>query len=177
MNQPDHKIFEDLIKPLEKRIYLYLKKLCREGHIAEDVLQETLLSAYKKHQTVNEPTKFASWLYRVGINHCKMYKRALKPVHEESEKIIIETASTQDNPADLFDQKDFAERLEHALQEMPEKYRAVLILKDIEGYKSREIAEKLNLSLPNVKAISLRAREKLKAILSGHYQGYDMSSS
>ncbi len=165
MTTLDHKSFEALVKPLEKRVYLYLKKLCREGNLAQDVLQDTLLSAYKHHHTVNEPSKFASWLYRVGINHCKMHKRRQKPVHEESEKVLLEAASSDDNPSDLFDQQDFAQRLEHALHELPEKYRAVLILKDIEGYKAREIAEKLNLSLANVKAISLRAREKLRKLL------------
>ena len=166
MDPSQHQLFEALIKPLEKRIYLYLKKLCREGHIAEDVLQETLISAYKKQHTVQDPSKFTSWLYRVGINHCKMYKRGQKPIHDDSEKILNETASMKDNPADIFEQKDFAERLELALHALPEKYRAVLILKDIEGYKSREIAEKLSLSLSNVKTILLRAREKLKAVLN-----------
>ena len=131
-------------------------------------MQETLLSAYKNQHAVNEPTKFASWLYRIGINHCKMHMRRQKPVHDESEKILLSAAGSNDNPADLFDQQDFAERLEHALHELPDKYRAVLILKDIEGYKAKEIAEKLNLSLPNVKAISLRAREKLRKIFSSN---------
>jgi len=168
MIQPEHEGFEQIIKPLEKRIYLYLKKLCRHGHVAEDVLQETLLSAYKNQHTVNEPTKFASWLYRIGINHCKMHLRRQKPIHEDSEKVLQSTAGHNDNPSEIFDQQDFAERLQHALHDLPEKYRAVLILKDIEGYKAKEIAEKLNLSLSNVKAISLRAREKLKKILDSN---------
>ena len=168
MQHSEHDNFEALIKPLEKRIYLYLKKLCRHGHVAEDVLQETLLSAYKNQHTVNEPTKIASWLYRIGINHCKMHQRRQKPLHDDSENVLLRAAGSNDNPADLFDQQDFAERLEHALHELPDKYRAVLILKDIEGYKAKEIVEKLNLSLPNVKAISLRAREKLRKILSSN---------
>ncbi|MEI7941917.1 MAG: RNA polymerase sigma factor [Candidatus Riflemargulisbacteria bacterium] len=161
-NIVSHEDFEAMVKPLEKRIYLYLKKLCKEGFSAQDVMQETLITAYHKHQTVKDQTKFASWLYRVGINHCNMYKRKLKPIHEESEKVILLTPDNNSNPADIFDQKDFAHKLETALHKLPEKYRIVLILKDIEGYKSKEISEKTGLSLANVKAISLRARKKLQ---------------
>ena len=166
MQLNEHADFEALIKPLEKRVFLYLRKLCQEGYLAEDVLQDTLISAFQKHQTVKEPSRFASWLYRVAINHCKMHKRREKPIHDESEQVILNLADEHENPAELFDQNDFGQRLEHALHSLPENYRAVLILKDIEGYKAREIAEKLGLSLPNVKAISLRAREKLKKLLN-----------
>ena len=161
-NIVSHQDFEAMIKPLEKRIYLYLKKLCKEGFSAQDVMQETLITAYHKHQTVKDQTKFASWLYRIGINHCNMYKRKQKPIHDESEKVLLSTPDNNSNPADIFDQQDFATRLEIALQALPEKYRVVLILKDIEGYKSIEIAEKTGLSLANVKAITLRARKKLQ---------------
>ena len=160
-----HQDFEAMIKPLEKRVYLYLKKICKEGFSAQDVMQETLITAYNKHQTVKDQTKFASWLYRIGINHCNMYKRKQKPIHDESEKVLLSIPDINSNPADIFDQQDFAQRLEIALHTLPEKYRVVLILKDIDGYKASEIADKTGLTVSNVKAISLRARKKLQQSL------------
>ncbi len=165
MQSIDHTEFETLIKPLEKRIYNYLTRLCKESTLAQDILQESLISAYEKRHTVKEPSKFASWLYRIGLNHCRMHKRRNNPIHSNSEEILTTLADNTSNPALLFDQQDFGERLEIALSKLPEKYRAVLILKDIEGYKAKEIAEQLKLSLTNVKAISLRARKKLQLIL------------
>ncbi len=158
--------FEELMKPFQGRIYNFLKKMCNQGETAEDMMQETFVSVWKSIGTYREEAKFSTWLFQIASNHCLMQKRKDSRRPQVSLDATIHPDFSAD-PSVVYDKNDLKQKLDAALAKMPESYRVVYVLKDIEGFRSQEIADMLGLSLPNVKARVLRARQKLQAILQG----------
>lgn len=172
----DLNAFEKLILTYESRIYNFLYKMCRKPGSAEDMMQETFINAFRKINTFNGESKFSTWLFKIASNNCLMLKRKYgkqkvssldEPIDDG--QLFIDIADWDSNPADLYEQSELKEKLDDALAELPEIYRAVFILKDIEGFKANEIADMLGVSLPNVKARILRARSKLQQIFKSKF--------
>jgi len=167
----DIRSFEKLVKPYEAGIYNFLIKMCHTPETAEDILQETLISAYQKIQGFRGESKFSSWLFRIATNYCLMHKRKnsreinISSTDNDPENIAWEIPDWSNNPAEQYSEKEFQEILDNALGQLPEIYRSMFLLKDVEGFKSEEIAKMLDISLPNVKARTLRARAMLQKIL------------
>jgi RNA polymerase sigma-70 factor (ECF subfamily) len=172
--QGDLSAFETLIRPFEGRIYNFLKKMCAQCETAEDMMQETFVSAWKNIGSYRQEAKFSTWMFQIATNHCLMQKRKDARRTSISLDAPLGEAGTAWDVPDLsaepsvqYDNKDLKQRLDHALSQLPEIYRAIFILKDVEGFRSNEISKMLDISLPNVKARVLRARMKLQEILKG----------
>lgn len=158
--------FEELMKPFQGRIYNFLKKMCNQGETAEDMMQETFVSVWKSIGTYREEAKFSTWLFQIASNHCLMQKRKDSRRPQVSLDVTIHPDFSAD-PSVVYDKNDLKQKLDAALARLPESYRVVYVLKDVEGFRSQEIADMLGLSLPNVKARVLRARQKLQVALKG----------
>ncbi len=168
--------FEQLIKPYESKVFNFLLKMCKNKEAAEDQMQETFINVFKKIGDFRKEAKFSTWVFQIAVNNCLMLKRKLKDKHQDilDENIAqfnSEEENWQANPEEIYQKKELKELLDRALAELPEIYRAVFLLKDVEGFRSQEIAELLKISLPNVKARILRARKMLRDILSAELAG------
>lgn len=173
--QGDLTAFESLIKPYEARIYNFLVKMCKGREIAEDLMQDTFINAFRKIESFRSEAKFSTWLFQIASNNCLMHKRKTgkrvvssldEPLNSDGGKdFFAEVADWKNDPADLFEKDELKAMLDDALAQIPEIYRAVFLLKDVEGFKAKEIAEMLNISLSNVKARVLRGRAMLQEIL------------
>jgi RNA polymerase sigma-70 factor, ECF subfamily len=165
--------FEGLIKPYESRIYNFLSKMCNDRDIAEDLMQETFINAFNNIQQFQSKAKFSTWLFKIAVNHCLMHKRNSKSApqileyefDDDSFNIVNNISDSEFDPALLYAKKEIKEYLGSALNKLPKIYKSVFILKDIEGFKAKEIADMINLPLSTVKARILRARLKLNSIL------------
>lgn len=170
--------FEMLISRYEKKIYNLAYRFLNNEEEAIEVLQETLIRAYRFIKKFEERSSFYTWLYRIAVNVAlrKLKKRSkeekvlsLDQTVPGYEDIPQEIPDDSQNPEIIYEQKRIQETVRRALEEMPEAYRAVIFLRDVEGLSNKEVAEILKLSVPAVKSRLHRGRlflrEKLKYLI------------
>lgn len=148
--------------------------VCGHTEDAEDVMQEALLKTYQYVNRIEEPEAFRTWLYRTVRNACLMKRR--RRVNEPAQHVSIEQGQLGDGgepqPLDVEDTSRPAdrrlvdawigERLRRALQHLPASYRAIVVLREIEGLSTKEVASIMQISEANVKTRLHRARGRLR---------------
>lgn len=175
----DGEAFAQLVRRHEERIFLLAQKVCAAAPSeAEDVSQETFVTAYKKLDQFRSASALGTWLHRIAANLCWMRLRKKKQVAmvpivdkptEGQPGIGADTLSdNNDDPAKTARKKELQGAVTRALEELPVEQRMVVFMKDIQDMANEEIAQALNLSLPAVKSRLHRAREILRERLSLH---------
>jgi RNA polymerase sigma-70 factor, ECF subfamily len=178
----DEKSFEILVNRYVDRIYGLAFRITRDHHQSEEVLQEVQLTLIKKIDTFRGESKFSSWLYRVTANASFMIIRAERKYENE---LSLENYAPYDDKGTLMGKihyKDWSSRpdiiiyvkealeiLEKAINELPDVYRIVFHLRDIEGFSNEEVSEILDLSIPAVKSRIHRARLYLRDKVSDYF--------
>ncbi len=143
---------------------------------AEDVLQETFIIMLNKLNTFEGKSSLYTWLYRVATNVALGKLRKKKNIDDsrsydkiEFENISsLEIADWPDHLSEEFDTEEFHKCLQRAMDELPDHYRAVFILRDLEGHSTRNTAKILEISEANVKVRLMRARLYLRDQLAYH---------
>jgi len=157
-------------------IVRYVRGIVRNDAEAEDLTQETLLRAYNKLSTLEDPAKLVPWLYRIATNvtHDRFRQAAYRhrPLSLEEDKGVEgETASLRIVPDEslrldkLMEQKEMSSCVKEYMEDLSDSYRAVILLHDVQGLTNPEIAEMLGVSLATVKIRLHRARTKLRVAL------------
>ncbi|MFN3422227.1 MAG: RNA polymerase sigma factor [Armatimonadota bacterium] len=181
--QGDYNAFMQLIEPHEKRLYNLALKITGSREDAEDVLQDTLLSALEHLHDFRGDAAFGTWLYRIAMHNAFRILRKRRGSESVSlEELITEKVDEDEDtiphpefiaewrdPAEVAEQNELKRILEEAIQQLPESYRAVFLLRDVEGLSTKEVADILGISEGNVKVRLLRARLKLREILSRYF--------
>ncbi|GJM15289.1 MAG: RNA polymerase sigma factor [Thermodesulfobacteriota bacterium] len=178
----DESSFEEIVNRYSDRIYGFALRITRNTSDAEEVFQEVFLTLTKKLHTFRGDSKFSSWLYRVTVNTSYMYLRSQKK-HENN--ISLENYAPYDEKGTLMGRimyKDWSSRpdiiifnkeavviIEKAINELPESYRTVFHLRDIEGLSNEEVGNILEISIPAVKSRLHRARLFLRDKLSDYF--------
>jgi RNA polymerase sigma-70 factor (ECF subfamily) len=157
-------------------IHRYIRGIVRDAAVAEDLTQETLLRAHQKLATLEDPARLASWLYRIATNIC--YDRFRQSPPRDRMRSLDEEAANdpeRDRSPTLTDagprldkvleQQEMSACVQRYLADLPDPYRAVILLHDEAGMTNPEIAEMLGASLATVKIRVHRAREELRATL------------
>lgn len=173
--------FYELVKRYEKRLYNFGLRMCNDPSDAEDMVQDTFLNVFKYIDGFRYETKFKNWLYRIATSACLKKKRRSKfaPDRElslDSFRPADESAVAMQEPrwatqplARLLDE-ELKGVIRQALMELPEKYRLVIVLRDLEGFSTQEAADILNLTPANVKVRLHRARLFLRDALKSYYE-------
>ncbi len=159
-------------------VYRLALRLMQNEADAEDVMQETFLSAFKAIGGFQGRSELSTWLYRITYNTALMRLRK----HQPQTVSVEETEAADDGslvPAQLFDwcclpESDFdtnetRARLEQAIGELPEKLRVVFVLRELEGLSTEETATALDISIETVKTRLHRARLRLRERLSVYF--------
>jgi RNA polymerase sigma factor (sigma-70 family) len=157
------------------RIYNFPARMCRNDEDAKDVLQETLIAVVRSVKDFRGEGKLSTWLFRIAANVCRKMRRRGKfePAHHlpleaflptEDEKARLGTAGETLEAALL--RTDLRDTLEAGIVALPPTYRAVLILRDLEGLSTAETAEALGLTTITVKVRLHRARLALRQRLA-----------
>lgn len=156
------------------RIYNLGLRMLRNNEDAEDMLQETFITAFKKISAFKGKSTFYTWIYRIGVNIAlgKMRKHSrMRVTHsiEEPDFEKLHGMKISDWP-DYIETKvsdeEFRIALKVALDDLDEKYRSVFVLRDLEGLSTAKTAEILKLSESNVKVRLMRARLFLRENMS-----------
>jgi len=175
---------EELVSRYESRVYSLAYRMLGNKEDAEDVLQDTFLNVVRSIDGFKSQSSFSTWLYRVAAN-AALTKLRQKSKREKSEgEFLDEVYSVReathsessmvdwsDGPADRLLNEEARQVMEEAITELPEKYRIVFVLRDVEGMPAAEVAKALDLSIPAVKSRLHRARLYLRNRLSHYYTG------
>ncbi|MGH7799725.1 MAG: sigma-70 family RNA polymerase sigma factor [Thermodesulfobacteriota bacterium] len=173
--------FNELVNRYADKIYRLALRITHNPSDAEDVLQEVFIILVEKLDTFNEESKFSTWLHRVALNatfiHLRAgtkYKNDLSledyiPYDEDGVLKGIEEKDWSSRPDDILLSKEAMDLIEMTVNELPEPYRIVFHLRDVEGLTNHEVAKILGLSLPNVKSRILRARLFLRDKISDYF--------
>ena len=173
--------FPDLVKRYEQKLYNFSLRMCRDAADAEDTVQETFLNVFRYLKDFRYETKFKNWLYRVTASTCikKRRKSKFAPQRELSLDEFLPQDETEvpDRvprwalmPLDKLLNDELLDKIDEAIFTLPEKYRPVIVLRDIEDFSTAETAQILNLSDANVKVRLHRARLFLRDKLKGYFE-------
>ena len=177
----DKKSVSLLVNKYSSRIYAVAFRLMQNEEDAEDVLQETFIIMLNKLSTFEGKSSLYTWLYRVATNVALGKLRKKKNVDDsrsfdkiEFENISsLELADWSDHLEEKFDTDEFRKCLQKAMDELPDHYRTVFILRDLEGHSTRNTAKILEISEANVKVRLMRARLYLRDQLAYHLKCVD----
>jgi len=172
--------FEEFVTRFGGRIYAFGLKFCGEREDAQDVLQDTLLQAYRSLRTLEHAEAMTSWLYRVAANACLMKRR--KGKFEPDREISLEEIlpGTQDDlrvqipdpkalPHEQAVRGELQARVRKAVGDLPPAYRIVLVMRDMEQLTTQEVADALGLEISAVKMRLHRARLMVRRTLEAGY--------
>lgn len=176
LSLPSEKEFTDLVSKYRTSIHRYILTVVRNPTVAEDLTQETFLRAFRKLETLRDDTKVSAWLYRISTNLCRDYYRrssrspktvSIEDSREDGPAGVQERLRDTDRPPlDLWlEQDQMSACVKGYLEDLPDAYRAVVLLHDLEGMTDSEIAKMLGCSLGAVKIRLHRARARLKSAL------------
>ncbi|NMB53999.1 MAG: sigma-70 family RNA polymerase sigma factor [Leptolinea sp.] len=158
-------------------IYRLAVNLLGDADSAEDVVQETFVSAITHRETFEGRSRLSSWLYRIAYNAAlaRLRSRREDPLPEDEPdeessfplpRSLVEWTMT---PEQMLADSEAAEHLQKAIQSLPLKYRVVFFLRDMEDQPTAQVAEVLGLTETAVKVRLHRARLALREILSEYF--------
>ena len=173
--------FFDLVRPYERAVFLAALSLVKNDADAEDVAQEAILKAFKNLARFRQEAKFSTWLIQIAINEAKMkLRKERRHLYESIEDgqqndvgdyIPKDFADWREIPSEALEQKELRKALTRALDSLAEKYRTILILRDVQHLSITETAQLLGLSEANVKTRLCRARLQMRDALAPGFDG------
>jgi RNA polymerase sigma-70 factor (ECF subfamily) len=175
-------LFHDLIRPCERSIYFLLYSLLRNEAEAEDVAQETVIKVFQNLEKFRGDSQFRTWVLSIARNEGLGRLRKISIRREDSldaetdEKTGDYTpailTSWREIPVEALEQKELGDLLRKAIEGLPEIYRNVVLLRDIEEMDIRETAAAMGISEASVKVRLHRARALLQRDLAPQLKGF-----
>lgn len=164
--------FGDLVVRYQDRLYNTMVRVVGSTDEAYDVVQDAFVQAFVKLETFQRASQFYTWLYRIAFNLAISRRRRQKPtasLDRAREEAGDEPVSDGAGPTSGLEQQERAAQVQAALAALSEEHRAVLVLREIDGFDYEAIAEMLDLPVGTVRSRLNRARtqlrEQLKAVL------------
>jgi len=177
----DFAAFEELVDRYEDKIFRLAFRFVRNETEAKEIVQDTFLLVWRKLDTFKGDSQFGSWLYRVATNTALMRLRAQRRHPEIStEELPVDYLDNYGQlpaagenwakrPDDELQSDELRRRIQKAVDELPEIYRTVFIIRDVEGLSTEETAEVLEISIPTVKTRLHRARLALRDAITRYF--------
>ncbi len=173
--------FEELVSRYSNKAFSLATRLTRNQQDAEEVLQDVFVSVFRKLAGFEGKSSFSSWLYRVTVNASLMKLRKRRQDHSISieelqpqvQNSLIMKTSERHEADNITSGNQLKSALEDAIRRLPEDYRPVFILRDIDGLTSREVSKILDLTVPAVKSRLHRSRLMLRRKLGRFYRDFN----
>ena len=181
----EKELFYELIQPYQRSVYLTAYGITRNQSEAEDIAQDTFLKAFRALPNFRFESRFSTWLEQIAINEGRMRLRRQRTHkseslnEDESEEeyyIPLLLSDWREIPSEALERKQVRQMLEQALLQLPDTYREVIVLRDLEEFSIAETAQMLGLTITNVKTRLLRARLKLRDLIAPLQQSATVTS-
>jgi len=167
--------FEELVTKYQPKVFSMALSFTRNREAADDLAQEIFLKAYLALPRFHGRSEFGTWLYRISMNHIKDYLRKKGRAKEVPLDDVCELAFSDKEQAERAEQERETEArrllVQRFVESLPEKYRVILTLRDIQGMAYEEIAQILKLSPGTVDSRLHRARRMLRLKLAPCFAG------
>jgi RNA polymerase sigma-70 factor, ECF subfamily len=163
----DMAAFELLMRQHERLVLVTALRLAGNLPDAQDVSQEVFLKLYRNLGKLTSEEAIASWLYRVTVNVCHDLRRRRRP--ENPMENAGQLASAGADPQQALTEMERSRALELSLRLLPEKERAALVLRDLEGLSTAEVARVLGSSEATVRSQISKARVKVKGLVERYF--------
>jgi RNA polymerase sigma-70 factor (ECF subfamily) len=182
LRRGDQEAFTELVEGNTARLLAVAQRILRNEHDARDAVQEAFLMAFKGLPAFNGSAKLSTWLHRIAVNACLMRLRRRKHRAEASIDDLLprfdESGHWADAPGrlaassdELLERRETRVAVRRCIDQLPETYRTVLLLRDIEDMETEAVAELLAIT-PNAVKIRLhRARQALRTLLEAELGG------
>jgi RNA polymerase sigma-70 factor, ECF subfamily len=179
VGQADHAEFQKVIMPHVDALFNYAMRITGDSDDADDLVQETLLKAFRFFNKFEKGTNAKAWLYRILKNsYINDYRRQVKEptkVDYEDVQNFYENIKSSDVQTQHYEEDSFSnsmdDNISSAIAKLPEDFRTVIILSDIEGYTYEEVADFVDCPVGTVRSRLHRARKML------YSQLYDYASN
>ncbi|WPU91243.1 sigma-70 family RNA polymerase sigma factor [Mucilaginibacter sabulilitoris] len=162
-------LYENLMRKFNLRLYRISMAIVNDDKEAEDIMQIAYLNAYRQLSNFKHQSSFSTWLTRILINESLLHKKR---------KLRLQKALMENNyndyhrqtPLDDLMNKELKNALQKAVSTLPEKYRMVFVMREVQGMSTTETMEVLNLGESNVKIRLTRAKEMLRTELNAYWK-------
>jgi RNA polymerase sigma factor (sigma-70 family) len=168
LNGEQH-LYEGLMRKYNLRLYRISMSIVNDDKEAEDIMQTAYFNAYRQLSNFQHKSSFSTWITRILINESLLHKKR-KLRHE---KALMENTYDDyhsETPLDGLMNKELKVILEKAVSGLPEKYRMVFVMREVQGMSTNETMEALDLGESNVKIRLTRAKEMLRNELNTYWQ-------
>lgn len=184
----DFDAFEELVTRHEDRVYRLAMRMMRNESDAQEVLQESLMSAWRSLPTFEGKAQFGSWLYRIAANAALMMLRSRRRHPQISVEELGPDALDQPQdpalasqlgagldwskrPDEQLQSEELRQHIQAAVDALPETTRTVFLVRDVEGLSTEETADMLGITIPTVKTRLHRARLSLRRAIGDYFAG------
>lgn len=167
----ERELFELFVRRNNQTLYRVIRSYVKVQAEVEDIMQNTYLKAFDKLFQFKAESAFSTWLIRIGINEALLRLKNMKKENviyfkpEGAEVDTINSIPDKQNPEELIIRHESHRLLEQAIDQLPERYRVVYVLKEIEGLTNQQVTESLGLTDSNIKVRLHRAKTMLKESL------------
>jgi RNA polymerase sigma-70 factor (ECF subfamily) len=179
----DQRAFKLLVERYQRKVYAVALGMLKDKEEAMDVSQEAFVKVYKYLDHFKGDSSFYTWLYRITVNICIDVMRRKNAAGGETEE-FDESVSTDlsearigalgsrlgTNPQKSALRRELAEKIQEALAAVPEKHRAILLLREIEGMSYEDLSRTLDIPKGTVMSRLFHARAKVQKILSEYLE-------
>jgi len=165
----DREALITLLREIETHVYRTAYYLLGNEQDAMDASQEALIRIYTKIDSYEEKAQFKTWVQRIVTNICiDKFRRSRPTVSIEEHNMVFRA---ENNVESHLVSKDVAKDIREAIDRLPEQQRAVVVLRYLQDFSYKEIAESLDLPLNTVKSYLFRARQQLQNLLQDYQKG------
>lgn len=177
----DEAAYEQVVRAYGGRLLAVARRILNSEEDARDVVQDAFMNAFKNLDRFEGNAKLSTWLHRIAVNAALMKLRTRKRKPEQSIDSLLpafmddghheERFQSWDEPVDkLMERAETRELVRKQIDALPDSYRTVLVLRDIEGLDTEETANVLGLSVNATKIRLHRARQALRTMLAPHFR-------
>jgi RNA polymerase sigma-70 factor (ECF subfamily) len=172
--------FAEIMERYSHKVLSLAMRISRSEQDAEEILQDVFITVYRKISKFEGKSAFSSWLFRITANTAFMKLRKRKQTPASSLEELSPSARETVGSTEQCEHEtslggvrvELRERLEAAVENLPEEYRAIFVLRDVDGLSNQEVSDMLGLSLAAVKSRLHRSRLILRKTLRSCYEEY-----
>ena len=175
----DQGAYIELVERYTEKAHNLAVRITRSREDAEEILQDVFITVFNKIDSFKGESAFSSWLYRVTVNTAfmKLRKRKKHASVELDESLPSTNGWTMDRSDScdinyMTSRHQLRQELEQAISKLPDEYKLIFVLRDVDGLSNQEVGEVLSLSVPAVKSRLHRSRSMLRKRLMKFYQDY-----